>query len=153
MGSIFHPKYVPLYFQAARDHGLAFFVPRWSEERLLQEEDIDKDAVKGFVQMMQVLEEEGLPLVDDYASIPLKAIPERLEATKKAFAELKPGITLFVLHGAVDTPELRAIAPDWEGRVGDYEVFMSEELRDFIQKQGIQVIGYRELQALVPSNE
>ncbi len=48
-----------------------------------------------------------------------------------------------------DTPELRAIAPNWRGRVADYEAFMSEELRDFIADEGIKITNYRPLRALL----
>ena len=68
------------------------------------------------------------------------------------FDSLKSGLTHFIIHPAQDTPELRAIAPDWASRVGDYEVFMSEDLRDHIDGLGIHVIGYRALRELIKSS-
>ena len=45
--------------------------------------------------------------------------------------------------------QLRYGPLDWRARVGDYEAFMSEELRDFVKAEGIHVIGYRALRDLV----
>ena len=59
-------------------------------------------------------------------------------------------MTHFILHPSVDTPELRAIAPDWRSRVGNYQTFLSEELRDYVRSTGVQVIGYRDLQRIMP---
>jgi hypothetical protein len=56
---------------------------------------------------------------------------------------LPVGITHFILHPSIDTPELRAIAPDWRARVANYNAFMSDELKMFIEKEDIKVIGYR----------
>lgn len=47
-----------------------------------------------------------------------------------------------------DTPELRALAPDYRSRVADYEAFLSPALRDFVRDQGIHVIGYGTLRDL-----
>ncbi len=52
-------------------------------------------------------------------------------------------------HLSLDTPELRAIAPDWPSRAADYQAFMSQELRDYIENSDLQVIGYRALRNLM----
>ena len=73
----------------------------------------------------------------------------RLETAKNILHNLKPGLTHFAFHPSIDTPELRAICPDWRARVGDEMVFRSAELREALSEWGIKVIGYRELKALV----
>ena len=103
--------------------------------------------------------------MDTLASLELDQPENRLAQAKAAFAALKPGVTHFYLHPAKDTPELRQITylhpwetapaerlvhPDWPARVGDYEILKSEELRQHIRDLGIQVIGYRALQQLMP---
>jgi len=49
------------------------------------------------------------------------------------------------LHPSIDTAELRAIAPDWESRVANYNTFMSDELKEFIASEDIKPIGYRQI--------
>ncbi len=99
-----------------------------------------------------MLEDEGLPLVDYFegSSLVWDSSEDRLEAVKRRLANLRPGITHFILHPAVDTPEIRAIAPDWRCRVSDYEIFTSKALLTFIKNEGIHVITYRMLRDLMP---
>jgi hypothetical protein len=70
---------------------------------------------------------------------------------KKIVDDLRPGLTLLILHPAQDTPELRALASDWRCRVANYEACMSEELRDHVRESGVQLIGYRPLSELIRS--
>jgi len=88
------------------------------------------------------LEKDGLPMVDDVHMMNLDTHENRLEEAKGAFEGLAPGFTHFILHPAVDTPELRAMAPDWRCRVADYQTFQREALRKYVQQIGVQVIGY-----------
>jgi len=69
---------------------------------------------------------------------------------KQALTNLPPGLSHFYIHPSKDTPEARAISPDWQGRVADYEVFKNEQIRDFLKKEAIQVIGYRTLFEQMP---
>ena len=83
--------------------------------------------------------------------MPLDTDPaDRLEDAKRAFDSLPGGITHFIIHPSKDTPELRAITPDWRCRVADYETFLKEELRQYLKDTGVHVIGYRALKDLMP---
>jgi chitin disaccharide deacetylase len=55
-----------------------------------------------------------------------------------------------ILHPSHDTPELRACSAIWPSRVADYQAFLSEQLRTALRASGVQVIGYRALQELMP---
>jgi hypothetical protein len=102
--------------------------------------------------LVQSLEERGVPLIDALSGMSLAGDPAlRMAEAKAALAALKPGVTHFIIHPALDTPELRAIAPDWACRAADCATFAKKELGDFIQRQGIHVIGYRKLQETVRS--
>ena len=100
--------------------------------------------------LIQQLEGSGLPLLDVLGGMHLDSDENRLERTMQAFTELEPGITHFIIHPSKDTPELRAITPDWRCRAADHRNFMNEELRQHIQKIGVQVIGYRALKEFMP---
>jgi predicted glycoside hydrolase/deacetylase ChbG (UPF0249 family) len=64
-------------------------------------------------------------------------------------ATLRPGVTEFLLHPAVDSAELRSLAPDWERRVDDYDVICKEDwVRQMIEDAGAKLIGYRPLREL-----
>jgi chitin disaccharide deacetylase len=66
-----------------------------------------------------------------------------------AMAQLRPGVTEMYVHPAVDTPELRAHAPDWEGRVDDLDLVSGTGvLAEQLRQAGAHVIGYRPLRDL-----
>jgi hypothetical protein len=63
--------------------------------------------------------------------------------------ELAAGVTEVHLHPAVDTPELRALAPDWPGRVDDLDVVTQPGLLGALaHRAGVMLIGYRQLRDL-----
>jgi len=68
-------------------------------------------------------------------------------AIERALSELAPGLTELVVHPAIDTAELRALAPDdWAGRVDDHDLVAERStLRSVAQRAGAVLIGYRSL--------
>ena len=96
-------------------------------------------------------EEMGLPVFDHVREIQLDHPAEMLlSEAKKIFDELPPGLTYVIMHPALDTPELRAIAGDWRQRVADYETFRNPELHNHVKCAGIHVIGWRPVRDLMP---
>ena len=95
--------------------------------------------------IMDAIEEMGVPMVDGMSGMPLEHGDDHINVAKKVIGDLPVGITHFVLHPSIDTPELRAIAPDWQARVANYNAFMSDELKMFLESEDIKLIGYREL--------
>ena len=55
------------------------------------------------------------------------------------------------MHPAKDTPELRVLCPDWRARTAEYTTLLQPDLRQWMSKQGIHVIGYRDLMTAVPT--
>lgn len=93
------------------------------------------------------IEGAGLPVFDHVVGLPLDRPEERVARARRMLDGLPPGLSMFIIHPAQDTPELRAIARDWPSRVADYEAFTNPELRDYIRASGIHVVGYRALRA------
>ncbi|MGH9043982.1 MAG: ChbG/HpnK family deacetylase [Acidimicrobiales bacterium] len=68
---------------------------------------------------------------------------------ESALDNLTPGVTEVHLRPAVDTPELRSLAHDWEERVGDHKILCDvPNLARMAEKVGIAVIGFRALRDL-----
>jgi len=94
----------------------------------------------------QLAEEAGAVLSDHVMVVSgargHKALEEKLH-------ELQPGVTELHLQPALDTPELRSLANDWQSRVEDYD-FAAEggSLGQIIEEVGITVIGFRPLREL-----
>jgi predicted glycoside hydrolase/deacetylase ChbG (UPF0249 family) len=71
-------------------------------------------------------------------------------ALEKALFDLRPGVTEIFGHPAVDTPELRALAPDWPNRVDDHDLFVRDNtMAAMAERAGVTFIGYRELRDLM----
>ena len=100
-----------------------------------------------YMPIMQMLESMGLPMLNGLHSMPLNEPSEsiQMEIAKELLSNLPEGITHFVLHPSIDTAELRAIAPDWESRVANYKVFMSDALKTFLEREDFKLIGYRHI--------
>ena len=69
---------------------------------------------------------------------------------ERALHDLAPGVTEVHVSPAIDSDELRAMAPDWSGRVDDHDVVVagSSTLRALARRSGVTFIGYRELREL-----
>jgi hypothetical protein len=91
--------------------------------------------------------EEGVLLPDHF--IHVRGMGSR-RVIEKALFDLRPGVTEVYLHPAVDTDELRALAPDWATRVDDHDYLCHDGgLRTMIKRAGVQLIGYREIRELM----
>jgi len=149
MGVSVSPKFMGGYLKVALENRLPAMIFRFSED-ILRHMGYDAVSAVAAAKLMQQLEDWGMPLLDQISFMPLDQSHDQIAFAKAALDALQPGVTHFILHPSVDTPELRAIAPDWQSRVANYETFMSEEIRRHIHQSGIQVIGYRHLQQLMP---
>jgi predicted glycoside hydrolase/deacetylase ChbG (UPF0249 family) len=139
-----HPKFLPAYLQEPARRGIPSF--------FLRTDGVAANIVGGggktaavFARWIKTMETRGMPLFDNLFMMPLDNANDRIGTAQRAMAALPPGLTYFILHPACDTPELRAVTPDWKCRVADYQAFTSSALRNFIKRSGIQVIGWRAL--------
>ncbi len=148
MGAVAHPKFMPAYVGLALQRRIPVLNLRLDEAGW-QEMGMDSGTAAFAAQFAQQLEAQGMPLFDNLVMMPLDQPDNRVELVKETFDSLPPGLTYLIIHPACDTPELRAIAPDWAGRVADYRAFTSTKLRNHIRNSGVQVIGYRALRELM----
>lgn len=144
MGTIMHPKFVQAYLQAGMSRQIPNMLPRTSAQGFSMM-GINAESLADYQPILAQLEEQGLPMLDGLAALPLEHSDDHIGLAKKLLTELPVGVTHFIFHPSVDTPELRTIAPDWRARVANYNAFISKEMKDFIKNSGIQVIGYRKI--------
>ena len=90
--------------------------------------------------------DEGVVFPDHF--LPVRATGSR-RAIERALVDLAPGVTEVHVRPAIDTGELRALAPDWAGRVDDHDLVTGHStLRALAQRAGVSFVGYRELRDL-----
>jgi predicted glycoside hydrolase/deacetylase ChbG (UPF0249 family) len=144
MLTLFHPKFLPLYFDLARAYRLPALMLRGGRD-LWHHEGLSEAEIDGVLALTERVEAEGMPLFDTFHVMSLTEHDGRLEQGVQALAACPPGLTYFVIHPASDTPELRAMAPDWRCRVADLALFTSPAWAEAVAASGVKVIGYREL--------
>jgi predicted glycoside hydrolase/deacetylase ChbG (UPF0249 family) len=150
MGTIMNPKFILAYVQAAAKRFLPSMLPQLNAKGM-DLMGLSKEEKTSYMPIMNLLESMGAPMLDGILGMPLEHDREHIELAKKLLGDTPIGITHFIFHPSVDTPELRAIATDWPARVANYHAFMSDELKTFIEREDIQVIGYRALRDVMSS--
>lgn len=95
----------------------------------------------------RLADEEGVIFPDNFIRVPGVGSRRSIE---QVLADLRPGVTEIYLHPAVDTPEQRALDPDWAARVDDHHLLaLDPTLSQVLSRQGVPVIGYRALRDLM----
>ena len=95
----------------------------------------------------QLAADEGVRSPDRLLRVPRGRGARR--AFEQLLVDLKPGITEVVIRPALDTAELRAVAPDWPARVDDHDLAVTVEgISALASRAGVTLIGYRDLREL-----
>jgi predicted glycoside hydrolase/deacetylase ChbG (UPF0249 family) len=152
--SVLHPRLLSAYVDLAARNRLPLMLLRrdtagWHALAQGMGLAIDWEAARRLAEVVGELEAQGTPLLDHAFMMPLDSPKDRVDLARRVLGELPPGLTHFVLHPAVDTPELRAITPDWPSRVADYHAFTDRGLQEYVRRSDLQVIGYRALKDLL----
>ena len=147
MITVAHPKFVRDYIALAMTNHLPFLFPRMDESGFIAL-GMDQETASFAAKYVCVLEDQSVPLVNHADGLDLDKPENRVDYAKFKLSNLASGITHFVIHPSIDTPELSAITPDWKSRVADYNTFSDERIKKFLKEEGIIVIGYRTLKDL-----
>lgn len=142
MGTVMKPPFIQSYIQAAASRLLPCMLPRL-DALGIETMGVGEQERMMYAPVMEALEGMGVPMLNGILSMPLDEPDGQMEIAKQLLGSFPAGVTHFILHPSMDTPELRAITPDWESRVANYETFMSDELKKFIESEDIKPIGYR----------
>jgi hypothetical protein len=80
---------------------------------------------------------------------PRRDRPAARRAIERCLFDLRPGVTEVCVRPAVDSGELRALAPDWAARVDDLDVTVSDRsIAALAARAGAVLTGYRALRDL-----
>ena len=137
MGTLqLRPEFFDVYLELAVDFGLPLRMVSPSVERYL-----------GFP-ARTVAADAGAVFTDYLRTVP-GGVGTR-PVFEKDLKSLRPGVTEFYLHPAVDSAELQSLATDdWAARVDDYDIICKEDwVRRSLEDSGATLIGYRALREL-----
>jgi len=144
MGTVLHPKFLGIYVSLGLEYRLPLFLVR-PDRALLEKRGLE--SLWGLIepQLLRV-EEAGLPILDEILFETLGHPEETKEAYyRQLFADLKPGVTHFIIHPARRSDEMAAIAEDAPLRARDHELFRDRSMREHLSGLGVKPIGYREI--------
>lgn len=95
------------------------------------------------------LTERKLPLLDNLLQFYGGNIPEqRKQLYYDELAKIGPGVTQLIIHCGTDSEELRAITDSASRRDQDRVLFTDPEMKDFLEKQKIQLINWKQFREL-----
>ena len=144
MGTILTPNYFQDYIQQGIANRVPSMLPRTTAVGVESMGATDEQ-LQSLGPVLDQLESQGYPLIDGIMMMPLDQPEGQLEIAKRMLSQLPVGVTHFIFHPAMDTPEIRAICPDWPSRVANYHTFMNPEIQSFLKQENIHPIGYRAL--------
>ena len=145
MGTMFGAMTLESYLALSQQTRIPAFLMRLDEARL-RAGGFDADSAASQIATLATLEAAGVPLCDSLRWLDLGNPAQGIDDVKELFSSLPAGLTYVICHPAADTPELRAIAPDWQSRVRDYAVMTDPAVRRHVEAQGIHLIGWRTIQ-------
>jgi chitin disaccharide deacetylase len=97
-------------------------------------------------ELLTKVEADGFVMLDHLVTgVPGRNFAERKEAYKNLLRNLKPGVTMLIVHLGMNDPELKAVTGSWEQRYGDFLSFTDPEIEALIKELGIKLTTWREM--------
>jgi predicted glycoside hydrolase/deacetylase ChbG (UPF0249 family) len=154
MGSLYGwqgiQSFLPLAFKLCAELGLPFRFPK----KLLDNDGITATlpthALDNMPEALILAASMGVILVDYIMAPPFTAFPNESyegfrESICKRLETLPEGITEFIVHPSLDTPEIRALNPHWQKRVWEERLCRDEVFRNTIKREGLKLITWRDV--------
>lgn len=144
MGTLYTRKdFFDVYTKLGKEYGIPVMVMRPTLEAIqygkLTGSPIGEDVLKK-------IEADGFAMLDYLnTGVQGKTPAERKEAYKNFLRNLKPGVTMLIVHLGMDDAELKATTGSWQQRYGDFLAFTDPEIEALIKELGIKLTTWREM--------
>lgn len=136
------------FFKAYCDIARKFNIPPMivsPESKIAQQRKEADPAMASLFKMLNKLT-SGFPMLDELATgVNSVEISARREEYKEVIRNIKPGVTQIIVHLGLDRSEMHAITGSWRARYNDFRIFTNPQMKEFIEKQGVKLIGWREM--------
>ncbi|MEY4166690.1 MAG: hypothetical protein RIR52_514 [Acidobacteriota bacterium] len=144
MGTLYTRKdFFEVYTRLGREYGIPVMAMRPTPEAVAYGKKSGSPI--GAAELTR-LEGEGYVLLDYLETgVPGRNFAERKESYKNFLRNLKPGVTMLIVHLGMDDPELKAATSAWEARYADLRSFTDPEIAALIRELGIRLTTWREL--------
>ena len=159
MGTVFAtPAFMQIYVKLGMEYGIPVLLPG-GHNTIVSRDFRDQPEMMDQIRAIgRKIWDAGLPVVDDVVSDTYDwTLPEGVEKTDdnlrayktkkymERFEEMKPGITVVIMHCTEPSDIFKYITPSGETRKGDLLAMLDPELRAYIEREGIVLTTWREL--------
>ena len=144
MGTVVQPKFLEVYVSLGMAYAIPLFAYRPNPERLRRSGL--GDYWSALEPQLRGLDDAGFPVLDHILTNTLGHPEETKDAYFKGlFADLRPGLTHFLVHPAKPSAEVAAMTESAPERAKDYELFRDRSMADELARLGVRTIGYRQI--------
>lgn len=158
MGTLFAtPEFLQRYLKVGMEEKIPVMFPGGHNTVVQQQEKIIADQLAMTQMVGTQLWNAGLPVLDDLenSSYGWKG-PESGDKSEKALQKyktekyinaiknIKPGLTMVIMHCTIHTEVFPQISDSYPTREGDFLAMIDPELRKYIEKEGIVLTTWRE---------
>lgn len=142
MGTVLNPKFIEVFVSLGLEYQIPLFIFRRNTERMAQAGL--GDMANALEEQVHRLDDAGFPVLDHMIANTLERPPETKETYfKEIFADLRPGLTHFLVHPAKHCAETAALGKDAPMRDKDYELFRDGSMAAYLESLGIKTTTYR----------
>lgn len=144
MGTLYTRKdYFEVYTRLGKEYGIPVMVMRPTPEAIaygkMSGSPINEEVLKQ-------IQADGFAMLDYLITgVPGKNFAERKKAYHDLLRNLKPGVTMLIVHLGMDDPELKAVTNSWQQRHADFLSFTDPETEALIKELGIKLTTWREM--------
>ena len=104
---------------------------------------------EGMGAILDQLDAAGVVTPDHLVFYGPSSVPATESYWTNLLRTLKPGVTEILCHPAIARDELRTCARDAMQREADFRYFTSDQTRQLIKDEGVEMVGFRELRDLM----
>ena len=152
MGTLYTRKdFFEVYVKLGKEYKLPIMAMRPTPEAI---ELAKKDGAPITPEMLAKVETDGLPVLDYLVTgVAGRTFVERKQAYHNLLRNLKPGVTMLIVHLGMDNDELKATTGSWQQRHADFLSFTDPETKKLMDELGIKTTTWRELGKLASWNK
>ncbi len=158
MGTLFAtPEFMERYLKVGMEEKIPVMFPGGHNTVAQSQEELVAAQLKMTQMVGKQLWEAGLPVLDDLENSSYgwkgpesgdkspKALQEyKTEKYIKALSNIKPGLTMMIMHCTIHSEIFPEISDSWPTREGDYLAMIDPKLKQYIEKEGIILTTWRE---------
>ena len=158
MGTLFaSPAFMERYIRLGITHHIPVMMPAGHATLIAAQNNIGAEQLSQLQAVGKMLWAAGLPVLDDLHNATYNwQPPDNLKTPYKpnyktpqyiaALKEMKPGLTMLIMHCTAPTEVFKEISDSGPSRKADLEAMLDPAFKKALQKEGIIVTTWREVQ-------